>query len=469
VNSVSYNPLYLQVKEVILKRIIDGIYTPGDTIPTETRLAKDFGTSISTIRQALSILVSEGFLLKKQGKGTFVSQRKTKIRFLSWLGESKRGQKIIDELIARFEKKYPAITVECIPTTYPETRRELVRMISNGEAPDVAQIVSPWTSYFASMGAFEELGGLLREENLKQRDNDRDLSGGLYQNKIYSVSWGLCPVSLIANKMLLEGAGIRIGSAPLSLDQFHETCTVLSEFYSGEGKYCYGLCISDDESDFLRIYTFLQAFQGGFVNSRGEVIFNARENVAGFQWLRDFIDSTSVLVDDIYILRRRFASDEIAFISDGPWIKYLLEELTGEDFEKKFKVIMNPVNVDDRSYSWNYNHALAICSQSKNKIYAARFIDEITSGPDISNYYYSVSGHLPVNRKYLNEPVFNNEYCNVFKRQLKYATVINAQNAMFEKAMLLCIDAVRKILFEGADIEKELNEKQYYLKMLYYG
>jgi hypothetical protein len=40
---------------------------------------------------------------------------------------------------------------------------------------------------------------------------------------------------------------------------------------------------------------------------------------------------------------------------------------------------------------------------------------------------------------------------------------------MFEKAMVLAMDAVKKILFEGADIAKELNEKEYYLNMLYYG
>jgi uncharacterized protein YcgL (UPF0745 family) len=40
---------------------------------------------------------------------------------------------------------------------------------------------------------------------------------------------------------------------------------------------------------------------------------------------------------------------------------------------------------------------------------------------------------------------------------------------MFEKAMILCLDAVRKLLFSDIDIKKELDEKEYYLKMLYYG
>jgi len=73
--AVSYKPLYLQVKDILLKRVVDGLYRPGNSIPSESQLAADFGTSISTIRQAVSILVSEGYLVKKQGKGTFVAAK----------------------------------------------------------------------------------------------------------------------------------------------------------------------------------------------------------------------------------------------------------------------------------------------------------------------------------------------------------------------------------------------------------
>jgi hypothetical protein len=34
--------------------------------------------------------------------------------------------------------------------------------------------------------------------------------------------------------------------------------------------------------------------------------------------------------------------------------------------------------------------------------------------------------------------------------------------------MVLCVDAVRKILFDGAPIQEELTEKERYLRMLYY-
>ena len=65
-------------------------------------------------------------------------------------------------------------------------------------------------------------------------------------------------------------------------------------------------------------------------------------------------------------------------------------------------------------------------------------------------------------------PEFTNDFYSTFREQLRHSHCLNAQNPMFEKAMLLCVDAVKKILFEGADIEKELAEKQYYLRMLYF-
>ncbi len=463
-----YNPLYLQLREILLKKVVDGEYPKGTAIPSEQKLAEEFHTSVSTVRQALSTLVAEGILRKRQGRGTFIAEQTQEITFLSWLGETLRGQDILQELIAGFEQRNPAISIRVIPTTYYETRRELTRLISTGKAPDVAQIVSHWTSFFASTGAFEPLEGLLRAENLGMRYADADLLGGKYQNTLYSVSWGLCPMALIANKQVLREAGLELGPASLTLQDFAEACRRLGERF-GDSKYSYGLCISGDETDFLRIYTFLQAFHGGFVDELGEVIFNSRENQEGFAWLRNFVAQARVCVNDIYILRKRFADGDIAFLSDGPWIRYLLEELTGEEFEARFQVLPNPVHLEKVSYSWNYNHALGICSQSKKKLHAARFIEALTADEQIGGPFYRRLGMLPVRRAGSGPVPGESEYHRCFRRQLENVIPINAQNAMFEKAMVLCRDAVKKILFEGADIARELNEKQYYLKMLYYG
>ena len=106
---VSYKPLYLQIKEILLNRIIDEEYRKGEAIPSESKLAEEFGTSISTIRQALSILVADEFLIKKQGKGTYVSDQKTTLRFFSWLPETQEGEVILQKTIELFQHKHRSL------------------------------------------------------------------------------------------------------------------------------------------------------------------------------------------------------------------------------------------------------------------------------------------------------------------------------------------------------------------------
>ena len=466
---IRYKPLYLQVKDVILKRIEHDLYRDGESIPTEAKFAEEFGTSVTTIRQALTLLVNDGMLIKKPGKGTYVSKQRTKITFFSWIPETKRGAEILSNVIAQFEQKYPMITVECLPTSYNHARKNLMKLISSGNAPDVVHIQSHWTSYFASIGALEHVESLLDKTNLDNRFYEKDLSGGMYREKLYSIAWGLCPVALIANKGLIKQAGLYPLASPMTLDVFFDTCQQLDLFYEGQDKYCYALNVStDQESDFLTLYFFLLAFEGSFINEQGEVIFNSPGNVAAFSWLRNFVNSVRIFRSTIHDIRKRFARGDIAFMADGPWVKYQLEEYTGESFENNFEVLLLPIQqATMKSRSWNYNHALAICAQSQYKPQAAQFIDAISNDYEISNAYFSQVGHLPANRQYLSDPMYNTDFFNTYKQQLTFASCINAHNASFSKAMIFCTDAVKKILYEGSDIEKELNEKEYYLNMLY--
>lgn len=70
------NALYLQVCDYIQSRIASGEYPVGSQIPTEHELATRLSVSRPTVRQALDKLSREGYLIRVQGKGTFVSQPK---------------------------------------------------------------------------------------------------------------------------------------------------------------------------------------------------------------------------------------------------------------------------------------------------------------------------------------------------------------------------------------------------------
>jgi len=66
-------PLYAQLRELIVERIQEGIYSKGERIPSEMTLCEELGLSRPTVRQAISELVSDGILEIHKGRGTFVS------------------------------------------------------------------------------------------------------------------------------------------------------------------------------------------------------------------------------------------------------------------------------------------------------------------------------------------------------------------------------------------------------------
>lgn len=73
--------LYDQIKDDLLSKIKDGTYPEGHTIPSELELAEMYGVSRPTIRQALQILVSDGYLEKRRRRGTVVTKPKVSQSF----------------------------------------------------------------------------------------------------------------------------------------------------------------------------------------------------------------------------------------------------------------------------------------------------------------------------------------------------------------------------------------------------
>lgn len=86
INKFSSIPLYLQLKDLIVKKIESNEYAPNTQIPSEQELCQMYDISRPTVRQAIAELTNSGFLYKEKGKGTFVYGRKNVIDVKNYTG-----------------------------------------------------------------------------------------------------------------------------------------------------------------------------------------------------------------------------------------------------------------------------------------------------------------------------------------------------------------------------------------------
>ncbi len=69
-------PLYYQLKQILRGQIEHGSYQPGDQLPSEPELTRQYGISRITARQALDELETEGLVIRRHGKGTYVAEKR---------------------------------------------------------------------------------------------------------------------------------------------------------------------------------------------------------------------------------------------------------------------------------------------------------------------------------------------------------------------------------------------------------
>ena len=69
----SSTPLYEQIKNAIKENIIGNTVSSDAQLPSVRQLSKELGVSILTVKKAYDELEREGFIVIRQGLGTFVA------------------------------------------------------------------------------------------------------------------------------------------------------------------------------------------------------------------------------------------------------------------------------------------------------------------------------------------------------------------------------------------------------------
>ncbi|RDG39365.1 GntR family transcriptional regulator [Streptomyces corynorhini] len=147
---MSRAPRYQVIHDDLVSQIRSGILMPGTRLPSETELARQYGVSRMTVRQALDQLDSHGFVVRRQGSGTYVSEPSERGRRLNRLRSfadeiSGTGGEASSRVIRCESAAAPAEVAEVFGCAEGDTANHLTRVRLIGGAP--AALQDAWVPY----------------------------------------------------------------------------------------------------------------------------------------------------------------------------------------------------------------------------------------------------------------------------------------------------------------------------------
>ena len=71
--------IYEQIKQAIIEQILNNELQEDEALPSIRNLAQDIKISVMTIKKAYDELENEGYIVSRQGKGTFVAPKNTEL------------------------------------------------------------------------------------------------------------------------------------------------------------------------------------------------------------------------------------------------------------------------------------------------------------------------------------------------------------------------------------------------------
>jgi GntR family transcriptional regulator len=136
----AFSPLYQQIKDLLLRSLQAGEWQPGQSIPSEAELALRFRVSQGTVRKAIDELAAENLLVRRQGKGTFVSthaEERTRYRFLRLAADAGGPPALARRLLQCRRMRSSAEVARALDLDAGEPVVELRRLLLEGEQPIV--------------------------------------------------------------------------------------------------------------------------------------------------------------------------------------------------------------------------------------------------------------------------------------------------------------------------------------------
>ncbi|MDY6875766.1 MAG: extracellular solute-binding protein [Chloroflexota bacterium] len=165
-------PIYHQLKTLIQGQVEGGIWRRGERIPTEQELCQLYDISRSPVRQALNDLANEGILIRRPGRGTFVSNSFPASSLhssipIQIMSSDHRWSTVLEHVSNVWNEGHPnqKVTFQVRVVDHNQLYHLLSKAVGSGTAPDVAMVDCVWVAGLAQSGFLHALEDLSSQWN----------------------------------------------------------------------------------------------------------------------------------------------------------------------------------------------------------------------------------------------------------------------------------------------------------------
>jgi ABC-type glycerol-3-phosphate transport system substrate-binding protein len=339
-------PLYHQLKALIKDQIASGLWRPGDRIPTQEEMCREFNISRSPVRQALNELIQEGTLSSRPGLGTFVSDHTTQLSPSTSIRVMTSNAHFQSEVLPTVSRAYNAahpdkqIAFQIEFVEHGQFYHQLSQAVGKGAAPDIAMVDCVWVAGLARSGYLYPL------EELNSGWNHSEFVGDLYPafveaNSLNGKLYGL-PVTADASllwyrKDWFEQEGL---APPSTWDDLTRTGRYFLR-PEIQRKYKIGFPLAlpgGTTAGEATIYTLMPFIwsTGGDVFNRNVAALNTGGTCRALRFLRELVAHHRIAPPEVVNYRedtapRLFASGKVAMALGGSYEGVLIRDASGWD------------------------------------------------------------------------------------------------------------------------------------------
>lgn len=383
--------------------------------------------------------------------------------FMGWVGLFEFQQPGWENIVRSFEEKNPGMTINYVGTPNEQTLSQAVVAINGGNAPDIIQVNPGWVSQLNGMGALADLNGRLPETTLAEVPAGY-LEAMTFDNKLVALPWIPGPIVMVYNRNLLKQAGLDPDRPPTTWDEFTAAVDAVCAIGPVDGAQTYGVALRSAQQPATGLWALplIWAQGGDVVDAEGQVSFDTAEARAVMTWYKDLIaEGCAPEFFDIQQSRNVFAQGRAGFIFEGPWVRGIVEKVSGGALSMGADAdvwLANMPSSDGTPRNLDNSNMLVLTNQGAENPVAVAFMDFIVSDPEAVEFFYETSNQLTTARADLlaSGKMAEDPYIRAFADTLANANPLpirDVQATSMLEAFALAIQSVVK----GGDIEGEVS------------